>query len=50
VEIVDPEELQPIEKITDEALIALAVYCGQTRLIDNLKISQKGGENEKSFS
>jgi len=50
VEIVDPEELQPIEKITDEALIALAVYCGGTRLIDNLKISKKGGENEKNFS
>lgn len=43
IEIVDPEELQPLEKISDEALIALAVYCGQTRLIDNLKISLKGG-------
>lgn len=43
IEIVDPEELQPLEKIDDEALIALAVYCGQTRLIDNLKISRKGG-------
>lgn len=42
VEIVDPEELQPLKKIDDEALIALAVYCGQTRLIDNLKISLKG--------
>jgi len=50
IEIVDPEELQPIEKITDEALVALAVYCGETRLIDNLKISKKGGENEKNFS
>ncbi len=43
IEIVDPEELQPLEKIIDEALIALAVYCGQTRLIDNLRISPKGG-------
>ena len=50
IEIVDPEELQPIEKITDEALIALAVYCGETRLIDNLKISKKGGEDEENFS
>lgn len=43
IEIVDPEELRPLEKITDEALIALAVYCGQTRLIDNLRISREGG-------
>jgi len=50
IEIVDPEELQPIEKITDEALIALAVYCGETRLIDNLRISKKGGEDEENFS
>ncbi|MCX7975145.1 MAG: pantoate--beta-alanine ligase [Candidatus Aminicenantes bacterium] len=50
VEIVDPENLKPLERIDKEALIALAVYCGQTRLIDNLKIFLSGGENEESFS
>lgn len=44
VEIVDPEELTPREMIDGEALVAVAVYCGQTRLIDNLRIS--GGRRQ----
>lgn len=35
VEIVDVEELRPIPQIKKEALIALAVFIGSTRLIDN---------------
>lgn len=35
VEIVDPETLEPVEKIDRDVLIALAVFVGKTRLIDN---------------
>jgi len=35
IEIVHPETMQPLAKIEDEALIALAVFAGKTRLIDN---------------
>lgn len=34
--LVDPETLQPLEKIEGKGLLALAVYIGQTRLIDNI--------------
>ena len=35
MEIVDTKQLLPIEKIEDQALVAMAVYFGKTRLIDN---------------
>ncbi len=35
VEIVDTNRLQPTEVIEGEALLALAVFFGRTRLIDN---------------
>lgn len=35
VEIVDLESLRPMGQIKDKALLALAVYIGNTRLIDN---------------
>jgi pantoate--beta-alanine ligase len=35
VEIRHPETLEPLESITDKALLALAVRVGKTRLIDN---------------
>lgn len=38
-EIVHPDTLQPLTKITDSALIAIAAYCGDTRLIDNLMLT-----------
>ena len=38
VEIVDMETLNPVNKIKDDTLIALAVYVGKTRLIDNVRI------------
>jgi pantoate--beta-alanine ligase len=38
LEIVDPELLDPIEQVTSEARIVLAVWIGKTRLIDNLAL------------
>jgi pantoate--beta-alanine ligase len=35
IEIIDPSSLEPVERIDGEALVALAVYVGKTRLIDN---------------
>lgn len=37
VEIVDKKNLKPVEKLNSPVLIALAVYFGKTRLIDNSK-------------
>lgn len=39
VAIADWETLEPIEELQDEFLIALAVFFGTTRLIDNLRAS-----------
>ncbi|MEN2768475.1 pantoate--beta-alanine ligase [Ornithinibacillus sp. 16A2E] len=36
VEVVDPDSMQPIEKIDNAALCAVAVFIGKTRLIDNI--------------
>jgi len=38
VEAVDPENLNPVAELRDGTLIALAVFIGRTRLIDNLII------------
>lgn len=40
LEIVDPDELQPIERITGPVRIAAAVWIGSTRLIDNVLSSR----------
>lgn len=37
-EIVDPDTLDPIERISKPALVAVAAHVGATRLIDNLVI------------
>lgn len=34
--IVDPQSLVPVDRISGEALVAVAAYVGTTRLIDNL--------------
>jgi pantoate--beta-alanine ligase len=34
-EIVDPKTLDPVERISQETLVAVAAYIGSTRLIDN---------------
>ena len=38
-EIVDTQNLKPLETIQGEILIALAVFFGRTRLIDNIQVS-----------
>ncbi len=43
IEIVDTHSLQPLEKIIDKALVALAVKIGTTRLIDNVIVSAGSG-------
>ncbi|HOJ26177.1 MAG TPA: pantoate--beta-alanine ligase, partial [Candidatus Saccharicenans sp.] len=37
VEIVDLQTLEPLATIEGDALVAVAVYFGRTRLIDNLR-------------
>ncbi len=39
ISIVDRENLQPLETLRPKALIALAVFIGKTRLIDNLRLT-----------
>jgi pantoate--beta-alanine ligase len=34
-EIVDPETLDPVERVSRKSLVAVAAYVGKTRLIDN---------------
>lgn len=36
IEVCDPHTLEPLEGLTDRALLALAARLGETRLIDNL--------------
>jgi pantoate--beta-alanine ligase len=38
-EIVDPETLDPVERISQETLVAVAAYVGSTRLIDNIVLN-----------
>jgi pantoate--beta-alanine ligase len=37
-EIVDPETLDPVEKVSPGALVAVAAFVGNTRLIDNILV------------
>ena len=39
VEIVDADDLQPVTRVERKTLLALAVFFGRTRLIDNLVVS-----------
>ena len=45
IEVVRAEDLEPVKKITDNTLIAVAVFVGDTRLIDNVII---GGEHAET--
>jgi pantoate--beta-alanine ligase len=38
-EIVHPDTLDPVERISQETLVAVAAYVGSTRLIDNLLLN-----------
>lgn len=40
LEVVDPQSLTPIDEITNDCLIAIAMHLGNTRLIDNMYISK----------
>ena len=42
VEVVRPDTLEPVETIAVGDLIAIAVWVGDTRLIDNLKVESVG--------
>jgi pantoate--beta-alanine ligase len=39
VEVADPKDLGPVDRIEGEVLVALAVFIGRTRLIDNVRIA-----------
>ncbi len=41
IEIVDPENLKPVKEVKEGDVIALAVFVGNTRLIDNHKFGRK---------
>jgi len=38
IAVVDPQDLEPLSLVKDRALIALAVFIGRTRLIDNATV------------
>jgi pantoate--beta-alanine ligase len=40
-EIVDPENLDPVEDVSNGALVAVAAFVGPTRLIDNLALPKR---------
>ena len=42
IQIVCPKTLTPVDKIEGQVLIALAVYVGKTRLIDNMLVEGSG--------
>jgi pantoate--beta-alanine ligase len=39
ISIVEADNLQPLETLSSNAVIALAVFIGKTRLIDNLRLT-----------
>jgi pantoate--beta-alanine ligase len=41
IEIVDAERMQPLETVVEPALCAIAVYIGETRLIDNIALKTR---------
>jgi pantoate--beta-alanine ligase len=43
VEVVDAGTLEPVEQLADDALVALAAFVGQARLIDNVTIRFPAG-------
>ncbi len=41
LELVDPQTMQAIKKIEQDGLLAIAIRVGNTRLIDNIQLSQR---------
>ncbi len=50
VSIVDTTGLKPMDKITGEILVALAVFIGKTRLIDNVIIKVDSKDDKSKFA
>ncbi len=50
VALVDAETIQPLEKIDRPALLALAVFVGTTRLIDNCVLGKSDGACTKAIA
>jgi len=42
LQVVDPEELKPVEVVSGTALVAVAAFVGATRLIDNIVLVTDG--------
>jgi len=40
IAIVNTETLEPVDTVSEKTMIAVAVFCGKTRLIDNIMIGQ----------
>jgi pantoate--beta-alanine ligase len=40
LDIVDPDEMQPVQKVDGEVLVAGALWVGETRLIDNMRCTR----------
>jgi pantoate--beta-alanine ligase len=49
-ELVDLENLEPVDLIDRDALAAVAAYIGRTRLIDNAVLAVKGKNHEKDHA
>ena len=49
-EIVDPDTLDPVERISRKTLVAVAAYVGSTRLIDNLVIGPQLRDSGRQYS
>jgi pantoate--beta-alanine ligase len=50
IEVVDTENLQPLKKLKGEFMIALAVYFGRARLIDNMILEVEGEEVKEKLN
>ena len=48
-EIVDPNTLEPVMNLRQGALVAVAAYVGQTRLIDNLLLPSNDGQDDRQM-
>jgi len=42
IAVVHPETLEPLDAVTGEAVVALAVFINKIRLIDNIRVQPKG--------
>ena len=48
-ELVDPNTLEPVMNLKQGALVAVAAYVGQTRLIDNLLLPSNDGQDDRQM-